>query len=60
MQHYTTQLSAGFIRTKEFERKRLAMYAVNVGTKCGHGCEYCSTGALLRMHPSFRAVVTFY
>lgn len=28
MQHYTTQLSAGITRTKEFERKQLAMYAV--------------------------------
>lgn len=55
MDVYTTTLSAGISRTKEFERKKLAAYAVNIGTKCGHGCEYCSTGALLRMHPSFSA-----
>ena len=51
---YETQLTSGITRTKEFERKGLASYAVNVGTKCGHGCLYCSSGALLRMHPSFR------
>ncbi len=51
---YETHLTSGITRTKEFERKGLACYAVNVGTKCGHGCLYCSTGALLRMHPSFR------
>ena len=48
----TTQ-KKGIKRTPEFERKRLATHAVNVGTKCGHGCLYCSTGASLRMHRSF-------
>lgn len=47
------QLSAGITRTKEFEKK-LATHAVNVGLKCGHGCLFCSTGAVLRMHPMFR------
>jgi len=56
MDIYTVSLTKGITRTKEFERKRLAEFAVNVGTKCGHGCRYCSTGAILRMHPSFRAV----
>lgn len=51
---HETKLKSGITRTKEFERKRLASFAVNVGTKCGHGCLYCSSGALLRMHPSFR------
>jgi DNA repair photolyase len=41
---------------REFERKKLASYEVNFGVKCGHGCTYCSTGALLRMHRSFRAL----
>jgi DNA repair photolyase len=50
---YQTTLSTGLTRTKEFERKKLAEFAVNVGTKCGHGCKYCSTGVLLRMHRSF-------
>ena len=49
-------LKGGIMRTKEFEKKRLASFAVNVGTKCGHDCLYCSTGAVLRMHPSFKAV----
>ena len=53
MQVYQTKLRSGISRTKEFERKKLAGFAVNIGTKCGHGCKYCSTGALLRMHPSF-------
>ncbi len=46
-------LKSGIARTKEFERKKLATHAVNVGTKCGHACAYCSSGALLRMHRSF-------
>jgi len=50
---HQTRLKAGIARTKEFERKRLASFSVNVGTKCGHGCLYCSTGAVLRMHRSF-------
>jgi len=49
-------LKGGIMRSKEFEKKRLASFAVNVGTKCGHDCLYCSTGAVLRMHPSFKAV----
>ncbi len=51
---HTVTLKGGITRTKEFERKDLAQFAVNVGTKCGHGCTYCSTGAMLRMHPSFK------
>ena len=54
MNIYRTTLTTGISRTKEFERKRLASFAVNVGTKCGHSCCYCSTGALLRMHHSFK------
>lgn len=27
---------------------------MNVGTKCGHDGTYCSTGTMLRMHPSFK------
>jgi DNA repair photolyase len=47
-------LSAGIERSREFAKKGLAQFAVNVGTKCGHDCLYCSTGAMLRMHSSFR------
>jgi len=56
MRVYEYALKTGITRTKEFERKRLATHAVNVGTKCGHGCTYCSTGAMLRMHSSFRSL----
>ena len=47
-------LGAGIKRSKEFEKKTLAEFAVNVGTKCGHDCKYCSSGSMLRMHKSFR------
>ena len=53
MQVYQTNLRSGISRSKEFERKKLAAFAVSIGTKCGHGCRYCSTGTLLRMHHSF-------
>ena len=49
------QLKAGITRTPEFEKKGLATHAVNVGVKCGHGCLYCSTGAMLRTHKAFKA-----
>src|SRR5208283_4459095 len=52
-EHITT-LKTGIQRSEEFEKKGLASYAVNVGTKCGHDCTYCSTGTMLRMHPSFK------
>lgn len=54
MRIHITSLRNGITRTSEFERKGLAAFAVNVGTKCGHDCRYCSTGALLRMHRSFQ------
>jgi len=47
-------LKSGITRSKEFEKKTLAEFAANVGTKCGHGCTYCSSGSQLRMHKSFR------
>ena len=56
MRVYEWKLGSGISRTREFERKKLALYAVNVGTKCGNGCTYCSTGALLRMHRSFKGL----
>jgi DNA repair photolyase len=51
---HTYTLKTGITRTPEFERKGLCSFAVNTGTKCGHDCRYCSTGALLRMHRSFK------
>jgi DNA repair photolyase len=56
MEIYKTTLRTGITRTKEFEKKKLAQFAVNVGTRCGHQCLYCSTPALLRMHGSFKQV----
>jgi len=52
---HATTLKTGIQPSPEFEKKGLASYAVNVGTKCGHDCTYCSTGAVLRMRPSFKA-----
>src|SRR3989339_314333 len=54
MNTYTWKLKNGISRTKEFEKKGLAQYAVNCGLKCGHGCTYCSTGAMLRTHHAFK------
>jgi hypothetical protein len=42
MRTHTTQLKTGITRTKEFEKKKLAAYAVNIGTKCGHDCAYAT------------------
>ena len=55
MRKHCTCLQTGISRSTEFEKKGLACFGCNVGTKCGHGCLYCSTGAVLRMHPSFKA-----
>jgi hypothetical protein len=52
---YATKMTTGIEPSPEFARKGLASYAVNVGTKCGHDCTYCSTGAVLRMHRFFKA-----
>jgi DNA repair photolyase len=48
-------LKNGIRPSPEFAKKGLAEFAVNTGTKCGHGCTYCSTGAMLRCHKSFKA-----
>lgn len=50
--HHT--LKTGITRTREFEKKHLASFAINCGIKCGHDCRYCSTGAMLRMHNGFK------
>ncbi len=51
---FHVEMKSGIRRTPEFEKKGLAGFAVNVGLRCGHGCEYCSTGALLRTHQWFQ------
>jgi DNA repair photolyase len=48
-------LKGGIKSSPEFAKKGLAQFGINIGTKCGHGCTYCSTGAMLRCHPSFKA-----
>lgn len=54
MKTYCYQMKTGIVRSKEFEKKGLASYAVNCGLKCGHGCMYCSTGAMIRTHGAFK------
>lgn len=44
----------GITRTKEFKKKGLSGYAINVGLKCDNNCSYCSTGAMLRTHKAFQ------
>lgn len=56
MKIYQTQQKSGIVRSLAFAEKQLAQYAVNVGTRCGHGCQYCSSPTLLRMHPSFKKI----
>lgn len=51
---FQTDMKNGIVATPAFATKKLAHFAVNVGTKCGHGCLYCSSGPLLRMHHSFK------
>jgi DNA repair photolyase len=46
-------MGAGISRSKEFEKKGLTQFGLNVGVKCGHDCTYCSTGAMLRNHKAF-------
>ena len=53
---YEYPLKAGINRTMEFEKKGLAEFSCNVGTRCGHRCTYCSSPSLLRMHDSFKQV----
>lgn len=54
MEEYHWSLRNGIARTRGFEKKRLAQFAVNCGLKCRHGCTYCSTGAVLRRHKAFK------
>lgn len=54
MEVYCYRLKTGITRTRGFEKKGLAPQAVNCGLKCGHGCTYCSTGAVLRQHKAFK------
>lgn len=53
--NHTYPLKTGINRTTEFEKKKLCSHSVNPAVKCGHDCLYCSTGAMMRMHPAFKA-----
>ena len=55
MRNHTYPLKTGINRTLEFEKKGLCSYSCNPAVKCGHDCLYCSTGAMMRMHPAFKA-----
>jgi len=39
-------VSPGIGESAEFHKKDLAEYGANVGHRCGHGCNYCSTPAM--------------
>jgi DNA repair photolyase len=54
MKVYEYYLNGGITRTTEFQRKGLCDYAGNTGLICGHGCSYCSTGAMVRTHEVFK------
>ena len=56
MKNYNYVLTGGIRPSPEFKKKGLAQYAVNVGLRCGHDCTYCSSRAMLRCHPAFKAL----
>jgi len=56
MRIHSFDMKAGISRSKQYEKKRLASYVINSGIKCGHDCLYCSTPAVMRMHPAFKQV----
>jgi len=53
---YEQSKKGGISKTREFVKKRLCNYAVNVGLICGHQCTYCSSGATLWAQPVFTAI----
>jgi hypothetical protein len=53
---YDCNLTSGIRPSKEFAKKGLAQFAVNVGLRCGHDCTYCSSRAMLRCHPIFKVL----
>ena len=50
---YHYGLKTGISRSKEFEKKGLAEFGINVGLSCGHQCSYCSSRAMFRCHKAF-------
>ena len=53
---YEHPLKGGIRRSKEFEKKKLPKFAVNVGLKCSNDCKYCSSGSMLRTHSAFKGI----
>ena len=51
---YYCDMNKGITETPKFAEKGLATHAINTGVKCDNNCLYCSTGAMLRMHPAFK------
>lgn len=51
---FNQQRTIGITATPEFEKKKLATHALNVGTLCGHQCCYCSTPSVMRRNPIFK------
>lgn len=47
-------MKTGIQRSDEWHHKDLAEYVANIGVRCGHQCEYCSTKAITRTHPSYK------
>jgi DNA repair photolyase len=43
-------------RSPEFERKKLGTHTVEVGYKCDHACDYCSSNALYRTQQVFKRI----
>jgi hypothetical protein len=54
MKTYLCQMKTGIVRMREFERKGLATYGVDVSLKCDHECTYCSTPVMIRAHKVFK------
>lgn len=48
MKNHVCTLKGGIKTSREFAKKRLAEFAVNVGLRCGHDCTYCSSRTVLR------------
>jgi DNA repair photolyase len=48
------QRKISITRAPEFENRKLATHALNVGLLCGHGCVYCSTPSMIRTHRFFK------
>jgi DNA repair photolyase len=53
---HTVSLKRGITRSPEFEKKTLAQYGCNTGTRCSNFCRFCSSNSILRTHYRFKEV----